>query len=82
MDNEGAQETTFRSAQCGVKGIPRRDDADFHRTEQVHGSGLSSQKEMTSPRRGVGIPTPYFLVVDTRVMRTAPQWISRHGSGV
>ena len=47
--NAGVQETTFRSAKGGVKGIPRRNDADFDCTEYVHGSGLSSQKEMMSP---------------------------------
>ena len=47
-----AQETTFRSAKSGVKGIPRCSDADFDCTEKVHGSGLPSQKEMMSPREG------------------------------
>ena len=51
--NDAHQEMTiFRSAQGGVKGIPRRNAADFRCTAQVHGSGLSSQKEMMSPREG------------------------------
>ena len=31
--NAGVQETTFRSAKGGVKGISRRNDADFDCTE-------------------------------------------------
>ena len=84
-DNAGVNDThqemtTFRSAQRGVTDIPRRNDADFHCTEQVLGNGLLSQKEMMSPRGGVGIPAPYFLVVDTSCDAHSTSWISRRGS--
>ena len=70
--NDAHQEMTiFRSAQGGVKGIPRRNAADFRCTAQVHGSGLSSQKEMMSPR-GAGESLHHTSLLWTpRVTRTA-----------
>ena len=42
-------------------------------------SGLSSQKEMVSPRVCVGIPTPHSLVVDSSRDEHSTSWMSRRG---